>query len=153
MFWGFLHGVALVINRLWRKLGISLPNWLSWLITFNFVNAAWVFFRAENWADAIKVLRAMIGLNGVALPSSLADSLGWISSLGVSFQSQLLDGQLLLALPAVLVFMTLVITLKNSIELKDSFRAGWVNAAVTIILATASILSLTRVSEFLYFNF
>ncbi len=153
VFWGFLHGVALVINRLWRKLGIGLPNWLSWLITFNFVNAAWVFFRAENWADAIKVLRAMIGLNGVALPSSLADSLGWISSLGVSFQSQLLDGQLLLALPAVLVFMTLVITLKNSIELKDSFRAGWVNAAVTIILATASILSLTRVSEFLYFNF
>jgi D-alanyl-lipoteichoic acid acyltransferase DltB (MBOAT superfamily) len=153
VFWGFLHGLALVINRFWRKLGISLPNWLSWLITFNFVNAAWVFFRAETWADAIKVLRAMVGLNGVALPSSLADSLGWISSLGVSFQSQLLDGQLLLALPAVLVFMTLVITLKNSIELKDSFRAGWANAAVIIILATASILSLTRVSEFLYFNF
>lgn len=153
VFWGFLHGLALVINRLWRKLGIRLPNWLNWLITFNFVNAAWVFFRAETWADAIKVLRAMVGLNGVALPSSLADSWGWISSLGVSFQSQLLDGQLMLALPAVLVFMTLVITLKNSIELKDSFRAGWANAAVTIILATASILSLTRVSEFLYFNF
>lgn len=153
VFWGFLHGLALVINRFWHKLGISLPNWLSWLITFNFVNAAWVFFRAETWADAIKVLRAMVGLNGVALPSALADSLGFISSLGVSFQSQLLDGQLLFALPAVLVFMTLVMTLKNSIELKDSFRAGWGSAAVTIILATASILSLTRVSEFLYFNF
>lgn len=153
VFWGFLHGLALVINRFWRKLGIKLPNWLSWLITFNFVNAAWVFFRAETWADAIKVLRAMAGLSGVALPSFLADSLGWISSLGISFQAQLLDGNLLMAAPAVLVFMIVVITMKNSIQWKDSFRAGWASAAVTIILAAASILSLTRVSEFLYFNF
>ncbi len=153
VFWGFLHGIALVINRLWRKLNIDLPNWLSWFITFNFVNAAWVFFRAETWADAIKVLRAMAGLSGFALPSFLADSLGWISSLGVSFQAQLLDGNLLVAAPAVLVFMIVVLTMRNSIQLKDSFRAGWGTAAVTIILAVASILSLTRVSEFLYFNF
>lgn len=153
VFWGFLHGVALVINRAWRKLGISLPNWLSWLITFNFVNAAWVFFRAETWADAVKVLRAMAGLSGTALPASLAKFLGDLSSLGVTFSSQLLDGHLLQAAPAVLVFMILVLTLRNSMELKDSFRAGWISAALTIILAVASILSLTRVSEFLYFNF
>jgi len=41
----------------------------------------------------------------------------------------------------------------ESIELKDSFRPGWASAAVVITLAVASILSLTRVSEFLYFNF
>jgi len=153
VFWGFLHGLALVINRAWRKLGVSLPNWLSWLITFNFVNAAWVFFRAETWADAIKVLRAMAGLSGVVLPASLAQFLGDLSSWGVSFASQLMNGNLLTSALAVLVFMVVVLTVRNSIELKDSFRAGWVSAAVTIILMVASILSLTRVSEFLYFNF
>jgi len=153
VFWGFLHGLALVINRAWRKLGISLPNWLSWLITFNFVNAAWVFFRAETWADAIKVLRAMAGLSGVALPVSLAQYLGDLSSRGVTFAAQMMNGNLLPAALAVVVFMVVVLTVRNSIELKDSFRPGWASAAVVITLAVASILSLTRVSEFLYFNF
>lgn len=153
VFWGFLHGLALVINRLWQKLGLTMPNWLAWLITFNFVNAAWVFFRAESWADAIKVLQAMAGLTGTALPASLASSMGWLSTAGVSFQAALLGGNLLTAIPAVIVFMIVVLTLRNSIQLKDSFRAGWLTAAITIILAVASILSLTRVSEFLYFNF
>ena len=123
------------------------------VITFNFVNAAWVFFRAETWADAIKVLRAMAGLSGVALPISLAQYLGDLSSRGVTFAAQMMNGNLLPAALAVVVFMVVVLTVRNSIELKDSFRPGWASAAVVITLAVASILSLTRVSEFLYFNF
>jgi len=63
VFWGFLHGLALCIHRLWHRLGFKLWDWLAWLITFNFVNITWVFFRAENWASAEKVIRGMLGLN------------------------------------------------------------------------------------------
>ena len=59
VFWGFLHGVALVINHLWKSIGLKMPMLLAWFITFNFVNIAWVFFRAKEWSDALKVLRAM----------------------------------------------------------------------------------------------
>ena len=65
VFWGFLHGVALVIHRLWSLTKIKLPKILAWIITFNFVNFAWVFFRANSFDDAIKVLKGMVGVNGV----------------------------------------------------------------------------------------
>ena len=48
VFWGFLHGLALVIHRTWHQLGLKLWTWLAWLITFNFVNIAWLFFRAKS---------------------------------------------------------------------------------------------------------
>lgn len=153
IFWGFLHGMALVVHRLWQKLGVRLPRWLAWLFTFNFVNAAWVFFRAETWSDALKVLRGMAGLEGIALPAAWAESLHGLSQAGVIFQPQLMGGHLLKSFSAVLVFMVVAVAVRNSIELKDRFQADWRTALVTVILAVASILSMTRVSEFLYFNF
>ena len=62
VFWGFLHGCALVVQRIWNELGFKLNKFIAWFITFNFVNIAWVFFRAKEWDDALKVLRGMFGL-------------------------------------------------------------------------------------------
>ena len=59
VFWGFLHGVALVIQKIWSELGFRLNKFVAWFITFNFVNIAWVFFRAKEWDDALKVLKGM----------------------------------------------------------------------------------------------
>jgi D-alanyl-lipoteichoic acid acyltransferase DltB (MBOAT superfamily) len=42
VFWGFLHGIAMVIHRLWQKLGFNLPNLLAWFLTFQF-QRYWVF--------------------------------------------------------------------------------------------------------------
>ena len=69
--WGFLHGFAIVAFRLWRRLNINLPKVVSWFITFNFVNAAWVFFRAKSLSNAVQILKGMTGLNGIVLPSFL----------------------------------------------------------------------------------
>ena len=60
IFWGFLHGAALVIHRIWMQLNIRMPKLLAWFLTFQFVNASWVFFRATEWSDAVKVLRGMV---------------------------------------------------------------------------------------------
>ena len=59
IFWGFLHGMALVIHRAWSKLGFKLWGWFAWFITFNFINISWVFFRAREWEDAIKVTKTI----------------------------------------------------------------------------------------------
>ncbi|MDX4070079.1 MBOAT family O-acyltransferase, partial [Aliarcobacter skirrowii] len=68
VFWGFLHGLALVIHRAWTNLGFKMNTILAWFITFNFVNIAWIFFRAKEWDDAIKVLSSMFSLDNVVLP-------------------------------------------------------------------------------------
>ncbi|MBL4661381.1 MAG: MBOAT family protein [Alcanivoracaceae bacterium] len=62
VFWGFLHGLAISIHRLWINSGLRLWNWLAWFITFNFINITWVFFRAENWEDVNKVLNGMFAI-------------------------------------------------------------------------------------------
>jgi alginate O-acetyltransferase complex protein AlgI len=68
LLWGVLHGTALIIYRLWAQLGIKLWYWLSWVITFNFINITWVFFRAEEWGDATKVLNGMVSIDNIVLP-------------------------------------------------------------------------------------
>jgi alginate O-acetyltransferase complex protein AlgI len=60
--WGGLHGVGLAFLRALRENGVSLriPRWLGVALTFWFVCVAWIFFRAQNMADAGVVLRAFV---------------------------------------------------------------------------------------------
>ena len=51
-------------------LGIRIWAWVSWFITFNFVNISWVFFRANEWSDATKVLSGMFDFSSIVIPSN-----------------------------------------------------------------------------------
>jgi len=85
VFWGFLHGMALVIQRAWNQLGFRMNAVLAWFITFNFVNIAWVFFRAREWGDAVKVLGSMFSLENISLPGSLSSKLAFLNQYNVKF--------------------------------------------------------------------
>jgi alginate O-acetyltransferase complex protein AlgI len=69
--WGALHGSYLVIERLVFQ---RIPGWqsdllpmrlLRWFVTFHLVCFAWIFFRANNFADSMTVL-AKLGALGTA---------------------------------------------------------------------------------------
>jgi D-alanyl-lipoteichoic acid acyltransferase DltB (MBOAT superfamily) len=69
--WGLLHGLGLAVERLARThAGIALENGgiaarlLGWLVTFNFVCVAWIFFRSPSLADGLGYFRAMIADTG-----------------------------------------------------------------------------------------
>ncbi|MDR2669698.1 MAG: MBOAT family protein [Desulfovibrio sp.] len=83
--WGLLHGAALVLLLLWRKVrpvaenagggratsgNPALGRLCARLATFHFVCAAWVFFRAEDMPTALSMLERIILWNepGDALP-------------------------------------------------------------------------------------
>ena len=61
--WGSLHGFAALIHRLWLKTGFHLNKILAWLITFNFVNIAWIFFRSDKAKDACTILKKMFDVS------------------------------------------------------------------------------------------
>jgi len=63
--WGGLHGAGLAAGVLWRRLLPPMPAGLTWALTFAFVAFAWVFFRAANLDQAMLMLRAMAGANGI----------------------------------------------------------------------------------------
>lgn len=65
--WGALHGWALVIYRIYKNHKIKLPVFMSWLVTFVFINITWVFFRANSIENAVRILKGMFGLNGFGI--------------------------------------------------------------------------------------
>ena len=62
--WGGAHGVALAANGAWARAGRRMPAAIGWALTLLFVVAAWVPFRAPDFATAGRVLAGMAGLAG-----------------------------------------------------------------------------------------
>ena len=60
LFFGFLHGIAVIFNHLLSKLfNFKLGKFLSIFLTFNYVNITFIFFRSENINDSILLLKKM----------------------------------------------------------------------------------------------
>ena len=132
--WGFLHGTALVIHRLWTRLSITVPGWIAVPITFLFVNVAWVFFRAPSWHDAISMIGAMTDVRDARQEFVLVHDYFFAPIWVVSF---------------VLLF------LPNSTESLTAFKPSLRYAFLVIFLIVMNILFLnsTPNQEFLYFDF
>jgi alginate O-acetyltransferase complex protein AlgI len=69
--WGALHGLFLVIHRLWSELaatrGLKMPKPIAWVSTMLAVVIAWVYFRAADIDSAHAILAGMFGGNGLSL--------------------------------------------------------------------------------------
>ncbi|MBO0349490.1 MBOAT family protein, partial [Phormidium pseudopriestleyi FRX01] len=155
--WGGMHGLFLGINHIWRKLGISLPKFVGVTVTFLAVVASWVLFRAATFEDALEILQAMGGMKGILLPDTFQGVLGWIPIGGIfqgwqnlSYLPWVGAGNSMIVLG---IIMLGVMKLPNTMQMIKQFspKIGWGLGIAT--LATACLLSLNRVSEFLYFQF
>jgi alginate O-acetyltransferase complex protein AlgI len=150
--WGCLHGIASMIYRLWSRLNIQLPKWFAWFITFNFVNAAWVFFRANSIDQALVILKAMLGFNGIVFPAALADIVPPLQHLTSPYGIWgLYDMAVYIGI--IFVFLIVILRQRNSIEMMEAFRPTWKHAAFSAVITIITILSLNKVSDFIYFNF
>mgnify|MGYP000529989612 CR=1 FL=1 len=154
LFWGFLHGVALSIHRVWHSIGFKMWTWLAWLITFNFVNIAWVFFRAKEWDDATKVLSGMFGFSGVIVKEKLIRKLEFLEEYGVVFGEVTVhigDGSK--SLNWIILGFILTMLAKNSMMLANKFKTNTWYLLMQIVMIFTTLSMLDTVSEFLYFNF
>jgi alginate O-acetyltransferase complex protein AlgI len=154
VFWGFLHGLAVLVQRLWSKVGVKLWTWLAWGLTFNFVNIAWIFFRAEDWEDAVKVLGSMFSLDNIIVKKKFSDQLSYLSEYNIKFGEVMKmthDGSDIINW---LIFsIILIFFCKNSIERIAKFKINFKTVSLAGISFTLGVLSLNKVSEFIYFNF
>ncbi len=154
VFWGFLHGLALIIHRVWSKIGFKLWTWLAWLITFNFINIAWIFFRAKEWDDAVKVLGSMFSLDNIVLPNFLASRLAVLTNYGVEFgwiAANIQGGKDTVIW--LFIGFILILFFKNSMDKLRSFKPNTVNSFIFIVAFIISFYKLSGYSEFLYFRF
>ena len=73
LFWGFLHGIYLIIEKILTGIPTGSPtilkNILSWIIVMNLVFIAWIYFRAETFNDATFILLNILDINNYSLSS------------------------------------------------------------------------------------
>ncbi|OGU60043.1 MAG: acetyltransferase [Ignavibacteria bacterium GWF2_33_9] len=138
--WGSLHGLALVIHRFWQKSRIQVNKIISIAATFLFVNITWVFFRALNFEDAQKVLNGMFGLSGFVLPR--------INKFLLKFPGDIQINWLM-----ILIIFIIVFGFKNSSEMAKDFKPSILYLVIFIALSYFSLINISQISEFLYFQF
>jgi D-alanyl-lipoteichoic acid acyltransferase DltB (MBOAT superfamily) len=138
--WGGMHGAAAVIHRLWKKIHIRIPRILAVVLTFNFINITWLFFRADSIRDAINIMKSMIGLN-LFFGFSVFHSISRIDK-GLSA---------MLAIIAIIV----VFFLQNSNSVVQSFKPTKLRFAYLVVMVIVSLgyLNTSVPRGFLYFDF
>jgi D-alanyl-lipoteichoic acid acyltransferase DltB (MBOAT superfamily) len=161
--WGTLHGAFLSVNHIWRSLRQRLlpdlrpsaaSRWAGRLLTFFAVVVAWVFFRAGSIDAALRIVAAMAGANGFAHTDPLyfgAAEAKWLLALWLIAWALPNAQQIMLRHRGALETYVGEIEPLHRKRLSWSPRPGW--AMVTAALALAAMLDLTRIREFLYFQF
>ena len=136
--WGALHGVLLVINHQWRRLGIVLPEIFCRVLTFLCVLLCWVFFRADSLAAGWQVITQMAAFG------TLGDASAWNWTLPAA------KDEVWTALAVLLVVTAWV---KNPLVWITHFQPDWRWLTVSAALGLMALYSLSHVSDFLYFQF
>lgn len=153
--WGLLHGIALAIHRMWQSFGFKLNKILAWFITFNFVNIAWIFFRAKDFESAMKVLGGMFSLDNIVLPEKYFKFLAQYNEVYFKFGTVYtnMSGESKTT-TFILIGFLIVLAFKNSMEFRTIFfRMPLVYTIVLAIVTFYTITNMSKYTEFLYFNF
>ena len=146
--WGGLHGAYLVVHQLWVKATRGLP-WaisrpavlLGWAVTQIAVVVGWVFFRAHSLGDAMTMLASMAGRHGLTPTARLADA-------------AVIAGTGLIALCAPNteeIFRLAEQSASPAPARRWTLTPRW--ALATAGVFAISVLHLSGVTEFLYFQF
>lgn len=159
VFWGGLHGLYLAINHGFRAaVGERVQVWNRqplyragcWAITFLGVVVAWVFFRAETFSGAGRVLFAMAG-GGTA--AGEASRLFWNAGLSATggFVHCLVLGFIAVALPNSNRIGERVLARCREGQSLRWFVLGLASAAALILVVVND--TREAASPFIYFNF
>lgn len=159
--WGCMHGVLYVLTRAYHNKGLKLKDnaatrTISILLTFSFVNLAWVFFRANDVTVACELIERIF-TGSWSLPAE-----NFVEGFNLWEFWYVLK---ILKLTAfnyskyILMLMFSVFTLgvtffaPNIHEYVKRMKFNIASAVVVSILLVWCIVSLSGVSTFLYFNF
>ena len=144
--WGALHGIIVALERLFKNVLVKIPKIIRIACTFLTVNILWVLFRATSFEQALTVYKGMFNFSNLSLSKLPKLTLDGIVELPSAIAILYVLGVLLLL--AFVVFFT-----KNSQKRAEEFKFSKVNLFMTVILFVVSVIHLSRLSTFIYFNF
>lgn len=165
--WGMLHGVLYVFTRIWQNRtaagGSGKKNVLTCagaavcvLLTFTYVSAAWVYFRAESVAQANELLRLILSNDFVRINRNLAaffnlDEFWYV--LKVFHLDKWEFGHYILMFGMSVFSLLLVFFGRNAAQVAERMKPKAWSAVLMAGLLLWCVLTFSNVSVFLYFNF
>lgn len=156
--WGVLHGVAMVLYRLFRKQADAMPKWLGWLLTFIFVNGAWLFFRADNLLQPFKLVYMMVLGGAGGFTEGMTNSI-CENNLLPAFMGRFLSEPVLSVFLQVITALWIAVPLVMCVKAPSSHEIVAGNCRKNryflwlAFLFIWSVCKLSQVSKFIYFNF
>lgn len=151
---GLLHGVLQCLTRIFKRPYEKLLNVTRWMLTFFFINLLLVIFRSDSLGDAREFILRMFISPDFNVSAELANCFRLVEF--APLRERIPETVLyFLSNYPMWLFLSLslfaILNVKNSSEL--AFKPGFVYSALAVIMLFWSIISLSGVSEFLYFNF
>ena len=156
--WGVLHGIFMVIVRWKKKLFEGLHPALNWLITFLFVNVAWIFFRADSLDDAFTII-SRIGhlqfqpINADIIACFNCKEYQIVMSHIPEVNTVIANNPQLMVALFMCIALAITLGCNNVNEQTLDFKPTYLKVIVLPILLVWCILSLSAVSTFIYVGF
>ena len=157
--WGFLHGVGMIWDNLEHP---HLPKkWMRQAATFAYVCMTFVFFRAESIAQGVDVLKSIVSLKWNGFVFQMASALDmtecYIITKALSMKLPGLLSWFWLGIFVVLIAICFRVLsgekVSGVVALQRQKGYGRLYPVLLAVLFTWSMISMTGVSEYLYFSF
>ena len=154
LFWGALHALAMIAERLLKKPLEYIPNAIRWILTFAYINIAWIFFRSESLVQGFELLCAVFRPTLVSGSSLFSGVLSTEISVLTNLFSFLYNKTGLLLAAVLLGGGTIIVLWPQNLQNKlENFRPTLWKSIVTVVLIIWSVLSFSGISTFIYSNF
>ena len=149
LLWGLLHGLCILINRVWQKYFLKkypkmrMPKILGIILTFFLVNLFWVFFRATSLKRAYEIIYSMFDFSNFA----------WITkAFRKAIEEYGFDNDFIFTILIIAVVMAFLSPNSFEMNVKLEKHPLW-RSFLTVVFAVTGFFCVGRLSPFLYFNF
>ena len=155
--WGVLNGIANIIDKLLDRWTSQIPKAIRVIFTFIVCTFAWSLFRADSIEQARALWRGLFHAGWGSVYTTIVEKFNDIVEMQMLYRigfSSLID-----AYPGFLVFLFALLTMfacfimRNTQEKVADMQYTNRKIGVIALLFIWSVMSLSEVSEFLYFNF
>lgn len=154
--WGMLHGILNILNRVFDKVWNKINHWVRVIATFGVINVLWCIFRAETITDAVTIIKKLFIPQGLEVRNELFKYF-YVAEIDVLEEyndtiKMFLDRFNFLPMIAVFSIILVIVWGKKNVQ-ECNIKLNYKSAIFIALLLFYSIISFSKESIFIYFNF
>ena len=152
--WGVLHGLFMVVDRIFEEKESRLFEPVRWMLTFGIVNILWLLFRAESIPQWLEIMKTIGRMQNTTISEGLIDCFDLQET---SFLTNLLHLERFQIVRGFWMLLYMIAGLGICIVPENNYRnRNKLSGGMMILAAIAFVwgfICLSSESVFVYFNF